>query len=394
MSLFCIYGAGIVASSVYTAIKELYHKEPLFFLVSDPGEKGGASEYESEGLDGIPVKPLSAWEEELKNGMEGLAVPEFYLIATPETHHAVILDSLCSLKAAKIESSQIIPITNELENELMERYYHSLLGHTTVPELIAAGQRRETGAVGQQCQGEHKIPAATMESAVQVFQAKSHMDKLLHYEYLNMDYIYPIQVGAALTDQTIVNLRDDMGDNISIKNRNYCELTATYHAWKHSRADYKGICHYRRIFNISGEQMQILLGLGQEWDVILPYPTIHYPDISAQHARYVAEPDWNAMMEALQEVAPEYWEAYRESISAGERYFHNFNMLIAKAAVFDDYCSFLFRVLERTEELATPKGWERQDRFAGYMGENLTTIYFLKNRDRWKAAYAGKIWIT
>lgn len=140
--------------------------------------------------------------------------------------------------------------------------------------------------------------------------------------------------------------------------------------------------------------MQTLLGMGQEWDVILPYPTVHYPDISVQHIRYVAESDWNALMRALQEVAPEYWEAYKEGISAGEHYFHNFNMLIARAEVFDDYCDFLFRVLERTEELATPKGWERADRFAGYLGENLTTLYFLKNRDRWKTVYAGKIWLT
>lgn len=400
MSSFCIYGAGIVASSIYTAVKAIYHQEPLFFLVSDPGGKSGASEYESEGLDGIPVKPLSAWEEELRNGMDGVAAPEFYLIATPEVHHAAIMDSLRSLEAVTIEDSQMIPVTNALENELMERYYHSLPGHVTVPGLTAAGQRKETGVAGQRNTGGHKPPAAFREPTVQVFQAKSHMDKPLHCQKRDegsdnrKDYIYPIQVGAALTDKTIANLRDDTGDNISAKNRNYCELTATYYAWKHSNADYKGICHYRRIFDISGEQMRALLETGQEWDVILPYPTVHYPDISAQHIRYVAEADWEAMLQAMKETAPEYLEAYEESISAGEHLFHNFNMLIARAEVFDDYCDFLFRVLERTEELATPKGWERDDRFAGYLGENLTTLYFLKNRDRWKTVYAGKIWLT
>ena len=86
--------------------------------------------------------------------------------------------------------------------------------------------------------------------------------------------------------------------------------------------------------------------------------------------------------------------AYEKAIADGEQFFNNFNMLIAKSAVFDDYCSFLFKVLERTEELTTPKGWERADRFAGYLGENLTTIYFLKNREKLKIAYAGKIWLT
>lgn len=86
--------------------------------------------------------------------------------------------------------------------------------------------------------------------------------------------------------------------------------------------------------------------------------------------------------------------AYEKAVADGEQFFNNFNMLIAQSAVFDDYCNFLFAVLERTEELTTPKGWERAERFAGYLGENLTTIYFLKNRDKLKIAYAGKMWLT
>lgn len=80
-------------------------------------------------------------------------------------------------------------------------------------------------------------------------------------------------------------------------------------------------------------------------------------------------------------------------MDGGQRFF-NFNMLIAKAAVFDNYCSFLFRVLGRAEALVTSGDRERLDRFAGYMGENLTTIYFLKNRDKLKIVYAGKRWLT
>ena len=68
--------------------------------------------------------------------------------------------------------------------------------------------------------------------------------------------------------------------------------------------------------------------------------------------------------------------------------------MIARQDVFDDYCNFLFSVLSRTEELTTPKGWERSDRFAGYLGENLTTLYFMANKDRLKILHAGKIWLT
>ncbi len=379
--LFCIYGAGIVASSIYTVIKALYHKSPLFFLVSDPVEKSGALEHFLSEIDGIEVKSLSVWERELQTGMSDSNIPAYYLIATPEAHHLAIADSLRAMQAVHIEDSQLILFTNELENKLMEAYYSSLPGHTTILSILAKGQPQI-------------IPEL---SIVQVYQAKSHLDRMLHGGNAGADnksYIYPIQVGASLTDRRIADLQDNHGDNISAKNCNYCELTATYYAWKHSHVAYKGICHYRRVFDISERQMQELLEMEQEWDVILPYPSIHYPNISAQHYRYVKEDDWNAMLRALKEIAPEYLEAYEKSVAGGEQYFCNFNMLIAKAPVFDDYCSFLFSVLTRTEELTTPRGWERADRFAGYLGENLTMIYFLKNRDKWKIAYAGKIWMT
>ena len=207
-------------------------------------------------------------------------------------------------------------------------------------------------------------------------------------------YVVPIQVGAALTEQIVSGLRDDTGENISCKNRNYCELTAAYYAWKNSDAAYKGLCHYRRIFDITDEQMRSLLKIPEEWDVILPYPSVHYPNISTQHLRYIKEADWKAMLRALEETAPDYDRAYRQMVENGEQHFFNFNMLIAKAEVFDDYCDFLFSVLSRAEELTTPEGRERADRFAGYMGENLTTLYFQKNKEKLKIVYAGKRWLT
>ncbi len=370
---FCIYGAGTVATSVYAAIKTLYDITPLCFLVSDSAGRGGLDKPPEE-IDGISVRRLSEWKP----------VSTAYLIATPEEHHAAIIEGLRSL----MKDPCIIPVTNTMENELMEAYYSADSKCGTVGKLLSESRAGES--------------VGTMASEVRVFQAKSHMDKLLGGQHSQLKgqtdlyprYIIPIQVGTALTTRTIAEVKDNTGDNISDKNRNYCELTATYYAWKHSNAAYKGICHYRRILDISDMQIQALLEKKQEWDVIMPYPSVQYPDISAQHTRYVKEGDWNAMLQALQETAPEYLEAYEEYVATGGQFFNNFNILIAKAPVFDDYCSFLFRVLRRTEELTTPKGWERADRFAGYLGENLTTIYFIKKREILKIAYAGKLCLT
>lgn len=391
---FCIYGAGIVATSIYKAIKTVYGQKPLFFLVSD-AEKGKEDE-NPRSIDGISVLRFSGWQEKLRKNREYIGgdgeqdavnffIPDKYLVAVPEVHHSSIRKWILT---AGILEENIILITSEIENYVMEKYYRFLYPKRTVLALLdePLGNGQIVDEVAQNLMAER-------ENEVQVFQAKCHVDRPLACKVHIPKYVVPIQVGAVLTDRNIEEVQDSMGDNISFKNRNYCELTATYYAWKHSGAAYKGLCHYRRIFDITEDQMKLLLDKEEEWDVILPYPSVHYPDISTQHVRYLRENDWQAMKRAVKEVAPEYLEAYETAVKAGEQHFFNFNMLIAKARIFDDYCNFLFSVLEKAEELTLPKGWERADRFAGYMGENLTTIYFTKNRETFKILYSGKKWI-
>ncbi|MDD6812694.1 MAG: DUF4422 domain-containing protein [Lachnospiraceae bacterium] len=383
-AFFCIYGAGVVATSIYTAIKTLYRKQPLFFLVSDADE--GKKDENPVKIDGIPVLRVSMWQEDRKTALQQGNIAAInqgkYLVAVPEEHHSKIRNTLYS---AGIHKEDIVLVTNEIENRIMEEYYRTIQHvrfQKTVQELLSS------------IPDDGKQLDRLVEEKIQVFQAKCHLDKRLESNIPTPEYVVPIQVGTIFADKKIAEIQDNMGDNISAKNRNYCELTATYYAWKHSNAAYKGLCHYRRIFAITDEQMKVLLQKETEWNVILPYPSIHYPNISSQHMRYINDGDWQAMLQALQEIAPEYRVAYEQAVLAGEQFFYNYNMLIAKAEVFDDYCKFLFRVLARTEELTIPRGWNRTDRFAGYMGENLTTIYFLKNRDRLKIMYAGKLWIT
>lgn len=366
MGLFCIYGAGIVATGIYMAIKSKYSVRPEAFLVSDR-EKNPVE------IDNIPVTVLTDWDR--------FDTEIVYLVAVPPIHHEAIRGSLCG---NGVDERQIIWIDCLMENRIMEEFYRSQKHFLTVSQKL-----EESGRLTQPLENGLSDGGGSVQK-VEVFQARSHKDRQLRSRRKHADYIRPIQAGAALASRAFLDLRDDVGDNISAKNGNYCELTAGYYAWKHSSADYKGLCHYRRIFDLSDEQMQRILSDGGI-DVILPYPSVHFPNIFSQHVRYVADRDWNAMLLALEERAPDYRDKL-ECLFCGQ-YFYNFNMVIAKREIFDDYCGFLFSVLKRTEDLAAPAGKKRSDRFAGYLGENLTTLYFLANTDQFKILHTGKFWL-
>ena len=55
----------------------------------------------------------------------------------------------------------------------------------------------------------------------------------------------PLQVGKSISID-LGYQGDDEGDNISDKNKSFCELTGQYWLWKNVTCDYIGIAHYRR----------------------------------------------------------------------------------------------------------------------------------------------------
>ena len=61
------------------------------------------------------------------------------------------------------------------------------------------------------------------------------------------DVYLPLHVGRE-GKRDLGFVGDNTGDNISLKNPNFCELTGLYWAWKNLQCDYIGLCHYRRYF--------------------------------------------------------------------------------------------------------------------------------------------------
>lgn len=343
MKEIAIYGAGMVAVSVYYALKTLYPScNVISFVVTR--QEGNPTE-----IDGIPVVILSdfSWADAT------------ILIAVPENLHAEIIEEL-----EKKQLRDYICIDSKREAVLMERYYN-VHGQFRSLQSFACGKNKPE---------------------ISVFASCFYRDKPLKGKDKLPDWVKPIQVGAALTDVRIAECLDNSGENISFKNVNYSELSAMYWIGRHADGDYLGLFHYRRILDVSEEDLHRLTY--SDIDVILPYPTIHYPNCLEHPARYLKKADWEAMLQALAECEPEYAKKLPEVFEG--QYFYNYNMLIAKKQVFREYCDWLFPILKRTEELSVPKGCERADRYIGYLGESLTTLYFMINRDNLNIAHTGR----
>ena len=207
----------------------------------------------------------------------------------------------------------------------------------------------------------------------------------------------PIQVGAALSSERFEGfLQDDTGENISGKNRSYCELTAQYWVWKNVSADYCGFFHYRRYLypHASAKRPYIIrtkptdalldkLGYG-EWERIIERYDLIAPVGEEMHvsvrAHYASAPHhWAKDLALIEEIVakrnPEMKAAMEAYLSGTVHYFGN--MYIMRRKVFEDYCAWLFPILEEFDARADLTGYNPQElRVDGYLAERLFGIYY------------------
>ena len=206
----------------------------------------------------------------------------------------------------------------------------------------------------------------------------------------------PIQVGVALADTHFPGfLHDDAGENISRKNRSYCELTAHYWVWKNVDADYYGFFHYRRYlypdvnakrpYRIEREPTLPLLekrgysdfgNLIRRYDLILPKGENMYVPV---REHYAAAPfhhgkDLELVEKIVQERHPEMAEAMEKYLSGSACYFGN--IFIMTRQMFHDYCAWLFSILEEFDSRTDTSGYGPQEqRVDGYLAERLLGVY-------------------
>lgn len=222
--------------------------------------------------------------------------------------------------------------------------------------------------------------------------------------YLESELYQPIHVGKALHPEVDFNfIGDNTGDNISVKNGSYCELTAHYWAWKNLNVDYIGMCHYRRYFDFSVDGKIILsdmfdltkeaikrknLGnpltmLSDGTEVILPKPSFIPRSVALNYITSHIPEDFYVLCRTVLNLYPEYETTMRKFFFGSNRWIA-YNMMFCRKELFDKYAEWLFTILSEVEKNVRVSDYSYQSRIYGFMGEILTPLFFLHNCKRIK----------
>lgn len=219
--------------------------------------------------------------------------------------------------------------------------------------------------------------------SLRVYMTRSHVD---HPALLPdiPEWIVPIQVGAALTDQIICEVRDNQGDNISDRNHLYSEATAIYWMWKHApKSDYIGLWHYRRHMTLSSDAPKVLAF--NKVDALVTSPTFEPKGLIRIFERLIPSSDINVLLQAVRELAPDYYSCAEQFFRS--RFYPPCNIAIMRDEIFREYCSYLFPITFAIDDFYRERNIIRNDRYMGFLVECLLGIFLMKHREQYRIAY-------
>ena len=222
------------------------------------------------------------------------------------------------------------------------------------------------------------------------------------------EIMLPIEVGADLRSRHIEGyIQDNTGDNISAKNKMYCELTAQYWAWKNLDADYYGFFHYRRYLNFSENKYSLdswqniteerlndtclkkynlnddcIRNLVETYDLVLSEEknVAKMPDRNAsvyeqyKNGRSLNIRDLDLVRDIIGAKHPDYLYTFDEVMKGRKTCLCN--MYIMKKELFHEYMSWLFDILFEFEKKADMSEYTVEGyRTPGHLAERLLTVF-------------------
>jgi hypothetical protein len=341
-SKFILYGAQVVTYGAYVAIKHLSGRVPECFVVSS--SDGNPAE-----IDGLEVRTLNTCALDAKSTLVIIAVTE------------LLQDEIAAMLQAR-GYRHIFRLTAHEEHLLMSEYFASI---GRFPLAGKAPDRRSSAAGS---------------GVFSLYEVRHHLDEPLRNRPELKPWEIPIQAGAEPASVKICEQTDNGGDNISGKNKQYCEASAMYKVWKSASADWVGIEQYRRHLLVTPDM------LSDDIDVIMPLPYVCYPDSESQFRRFVGEEVARALHKALKELHSDKYGIYARCLN--DKYHYAYNLIVAKKAVFDRFCEWAFNTTDYIERLALQS--VKETRALAYTMEQLTSIYFIANLDKLTIKHAEK----
>ena len=216
----------------------------------------------------------------------------------------------------------------------------------------------------------------------------------------------PIHVGAAISNMELGIQRDDQlngasCDNISDKNRSFCELTAIYWAWKNIKKiypdlQYIGLNHYRRFFSFNEKRVT---GSGIPKDVktiqqykfdmslvesslksnkVITTPKAHLKtSLAGSYEHCHNSSDLRIIHDIVRDDYPEFLGTFND-VYLGKNFFYDCNMFIMPWDEFDSYCEWIFGILFKAEKLIDISNYDTyQKRIYGFLAEHLWTVWVI-----------------
>lgn len=207
-----------------------------------------------------------------------------------------------------------------------------------------------------------------------------------HKKYdMPKDKMYvPLHVGAEGKEK-IGYKTDDTGDNISLKNPNFCELTALYWAWKNFNEEYIGLSHYRRHFSSKKINKKDLINsvltlqeadkILDDTDIIVPKLRKYYiENLYSHYANTLYIEPLDITGQIIKEKYPEFQEEFNKLKKRTSA--HMFNMCIMKKEKLDEYCNWLFDILFELEKRVGNTEYDAfHARFYGRISELLLDVW-------------------
>lgn len=221
-----------------------------------------------------------------------------------------------------------------------------------------------------------------------------------HFDFKNLPSGYkPILVGANHNANPDGFIQDNEGENISNKNDSYCELTGLYWFWKHGKEQNVGLSHYRRFFAdypsrkrmylhelINGSVHPIRVTsldnyLNNGYDFIASQPESGGPGtLWQQFDRNHHIQDMVILEGIIRSYYPDYASAF-EQVMKYNNVGSFFNMFYTKRETMDQYCDWLFGLLDKVEQQTDISNYDNyQKRLYGFFAERLMNVWLNKTK--------------